>query len=119
MRNQNFLITALVIVVLLSSCKRNYVALDYTNAKGEVAQLANLVFRFNKSLFPDSLLNNWDSTDYISFEPKIKGRFRWNGPDELIFSPAQPLLPATNYKAKINDDVLRFSKFNNVKDNEV
>lgn len=119
MRNQNFLLTAFVIVVLLSSCKRNYVALDYTNAKGEVAQLSNLVFRFNKSLFPDSLLNNWDSTDYISFEPKIKGRFRWNGPDELIFSPAQPLLPATNYKAKINDEVLRFSKFNNVKDGDV
>lgn len=119
MRNQNFLLTVFAIVVFLSSCKRNYVALDYTNAKGEVAQLSNLVFRFNKSLFPDSLLNNWDSTDYVSFEPKIKGRFRWDGPDELIFSPAQPLLPATNYKAKINDDVLRFSKFNNVKDDEV
>ena len=78
--------------------------------------MSNLVFRFNKSLYPDSLINNWDSTAYISFEPKIQGRFRWNGPDELVFSPAQPLLPATNYKATIKDDVLHYSKFNNVRD---
>lgn len=81
--------------------------------------MSNLVFRFNKSLYPDSLINNWDSTDYISFEPRIKGRFRWSGPGELVFSPSQPLLPATNYKATVNDDVLRFSKFNNVKDDGI
>jgi len=92
--------------IFLSSCKRNYVALDFTNAKGEVPPLSNLVFRFNKSLYPDSLLNNWDSTEYISFSPKISGRFRWNGPDELVFSPSQPLSPATSYKATINDDVV-------------
>ena len=120
MRNKYFLVPLVLCgTIFLSSCKRNYVALDYTNAKGEVPQLSNLIFRFNKSLYPDSLVNNWDSTDYISFEPKIKGRFRWNGPDELVFSPAQPLLPATNYKATINDDVLRYSKFNNIKDDEV
>jgi len=66
MRNKYFLATTIVVAIFLSSCKRNYVALDYTNAKGEVAQLSNLVFRFNKSLYPDSLINNWDSTDYIS-----------------------------------------------------
>lgn len=78
-------------------------------------QLGNLIFRFNQSVYPDSLLNNWDSTDYISFEPKIPGRFRWDGPDELIFSPSQPLLPATTYKATIKNDVLRYSKYNSIK----
>ena len=123
MRNKYFLATMPIaigmVAIFLSSCKRNYVALDYTNAKGEVPRLSNLVFRFNKSLFPDSLINNWDSTNYISFEPKIQGRFRWNGPDELVFSPAQPLLPATAYKATINDDVLHYSKFNNVREDEI
>jgi hypothetical protein len=120
MRNKYFLVPLILCgTIFLYSCKRNYVALDYTNAKGEVAQLSNLVFRFNKSLYPDSLINKWDSTDYISFEPGIQGRFRWNGPDELVFSPAQPLLPATNYKAMIKDDVLRFSKFNNIKEDEL
>lgn len=119
MRNKYFLATTLIVAIFLSSCKRNYVSLDFTNAKGEVAQLSNLIFRFNKPLYPDSLLNNWDSADYISFTPKIDGRFRWNGPDELIFSPSKPLLPATNYKATIKNDVLRYSKFNNIRDDEV
>jgi uncharacterized protein YfaS (alpha-2-macroglobulin family) len=116
MRIKYFLATTIVVAIFLSSCTRNYVALDYTNARGEVPRLGNLVFRFNKSLFPDSLLNNWDSTDYISFEPRITGRFRWSGPDELVFSPEQPLLPATTYKAKIKNEILRYSKFNDVRD---
>ena len=102
--------------IFFSSCKRNYIVLDFTNAKGEVPQTGNLVFRFNKSVYPDSLLNKWDSTGYISFKPAIPGRFRWSGPDELIFSPAEPLLPATSYEARISNEVLRFSSFTDIKD---
>jgi uncharacterized protein YfaS (alpha-2-macroglobulin family) len=111
--------TTLVLLVagtfFLSACKRNAIVLDFTNAKGEVPLLGNLIFRFNQSLVGDSLLNAWDSTDYISFEPKIAGKFRWESPDQLIFSPSQSLLPATSYKAEIKKSVLRFSKYNSVK----
>ena len=69
--------------------------------KDEVPQLGNLVFRFNKSLVKDSMLNVWDSADYISFEPRIAGRFRWESPDQLVFSPSQPLAPATTYNASV------------------
>jgi uncharacterized protein YfaS (alpha-2-macroglobulin family) len=118
MRIKNVSLYTLICVMsfIMLSCKRNYVELDYTNARGEVPQLGNLVFRFNKALYPDSMLNNWDSASYVSFEPAIRGRFRWNGPDELVFSPAEPLLGATNYTAKINEEVLRYSRFNDVKD---
>jgi alpha-2-macroglobulin len=105
-----------VVAIFLSACNKNYVALEYTNAKGEVPQLGNLTFRFNKSLYPDSLLNAWDSTEYISFEPEIHGRFRWDGPDQLVFSPAEPLQPATTYKAKLHDEILRYSKYNDIKE---
>lgn len=88
--------------------------MSFTNAKGEVPILGNLVFRFNHSLAKDSMLNAWDSTDYISFEPAIPGRFRWSGPDELVFSPATPLNPATAYTAKIKGTVLKYSKYNSV-----
>src|SRR5215213_6687715 len=104
MRNSIFVMTTLVVVFL--SCKTSSVNLDYTNAKDEVPQLGNLVFRFNQSLVSDSMLNRWDSTEYISFEPKIPGRFRWESPSELVFSPSRPLQPATSSKAKIKDDVL-------------
>ena len=115
MRNKYVPVTLVFsVAIFLSACKRNSVTLDYTNAKGEVPQLGNLVFRFNKSLMEDSLLNFWDSTEYVAFEPKIPGRFRWQSPDELIFSPSKPLLPATAYKAKIKNEILKYTDYNNV-----
>ncbi|MBD0285396.1 MAG: hypothetical protein ICV79_08220, partial [Flavisolibacter sp.] len=115
----NFLLAAtLVVAIFLAHCNRNFVLLDYTNAKGEVPRLGNLIFRFNKPLIADSLTNNWDSTEYISFEPDIPGRFRWDGSDQLIFSPARPLAPATTYKAKVRKNVLRYSEFDKVKDGD-
>jgi alpha-2-macroglobulin len=114
MRNQLPAVTTLVVVIFLSACSRNTVNLDFTNAKGEVQQLGNLVFRFDKALVNDSLLNQWDSTEYVSFTPAIQGRFRWESPDQLVFSPAQPLAPATTYKAKVSTEVLQYSKFNRV-----
>jgi hypothetical protein len=109
---------ALVVALLLPACKQNSVSLDYTNAKGEVPQLGNLVFRFSKALMPDSLLNNWDSTGYLSFKPAIPGRFRWQSPDELVFSPSKPLLPSTTYTVAIKDDVLRYTKYNKVTEDD-
>ncbi len=101
-------------IIFLYACNRSAVALDYTNAKDEVAQLGNLSFRFSKPLVNDSLTNQWDSTEYISFEPKIPGRFRWEHGDELVFSPSRPLAPATTYKATLGKELLRYSKYNKI-----
>lgn len=114
MRIKSFLVPILIGTIFLSACKRNAVTLSSTNAKGEVPQLGNLVFRFNQSLVKDSMMNAWDSTDYVSFDPEIPGKFRWTSPDELVFSPSQPLSPATTYKAKIKKTVLKYSKYDAV-----
>jgi hypothetical protein len=111
-------LAALLVAIFFYACNRNAVVLDYTNAKDEVPQLGNLIFRFNHALVNDSLLNQWDSTEYISFEPKIAGRFRWEHGDELVFSPARPLAPATTYKAKMGSELFRFSKFNKLEKGE-
>jgi uncharacterized protein YfaS (alpha-2-macroglobulin family) len=115
MRTSRFACITLVGVIMLSyACNRRLVNLDYTNAKDEVPQLGNLIFRFSQPLVKDSLLNRWDSVEYISFEPKIPGRFRWEAPDELVFSPARPLQPATSYTAKLKDDILQYSKYSGI-----
>src|SRR4051794_35962083 len=104
MRNSFILLTTILVVIFLPACNRKVVTLDYTNAKNEVPQLGNLTFRFSKALVKDSLLNQWDSTEYISVEPESSGRFRWEHPDELVFSPSKPLPAATSFKANLNDD---------------
>jgi uncharacterized protein YfaS (alpha-2-macroglobulin family) len=115
MRIKSYLLSFLAGTIFFASCQKNAVTLSYTNAKGEVPQLGNLVFRFNQALATDSMLNAWDSSDYVSFDPAIKGRFRWESPDELVFSPAEPLQPATEYKAKLKNAVLKYSKYNAVR----
>src|SRR5450631_1687984 len=100
--------------VIFSGCSRSTVSLTFTNARDEVPALGNLVFRFDKPLVKDSLLEQWDSTEYISFEPKIHGRFRWEHPDELVFSPSSPLAPATTFSASLRNDLLRYSSYSSI-----
>lgn len=93
------------------SCRHNSVGLDFTNAKGELTTLSNLTFRFDKPLVNDSLLNRWDSAGYVKFEPAIRGRFRWNTTNELVFSPEGPLPPATRFTATLNRSLLQYSNY--------
>src|SRR5450432_2292110 len=111
MRSKFSVLINFLLAFSLFSCNRNQVSLDFTNAKDEVAPLTNLVFRFDKTLIADSLLNHWDSSKYISFEPAIDGKFRWEHGDELVFSPSTPLLPATNYRVTLNSDILQYSEY--------
>jgi len=122
MRNRSgfvaFLTTPLFILLLLSACNRKTVSLDFTNARDEVPTLGNLVFRFDQPLVKDSLLDQWDSTQYVTFEPKIPGRFRWEHPDELVFSPSQPLAPATTFHATLRSDILQYSSYGRINTGE-
>ena len=111
-------LTILAVYLFLSACNRSTVSLQYTTAKDEVPTLGNLTFRFDQSLVKDSLLDQWDSTAYVGFEPKIKGRFRWEHPDELVFSPSQPLPPATTFKATLKSDILQYSSYGRIKGGE-
>ena len=59
MRIKTLLVPVLIGTIFLSACKKNAVRLSFTNAKDEVPQLGNLIFRFNQSLVKDSMLNTW------------------------------------------------------------
>ncbi|WP_118950185.1 alpha-2-macroglobulin family protein [Taibaiella helva] len=112
------LLLSFFLLSCFSSCSnRNEVQVVDKNFDVEVEQQQNLVFRFNKDLYPDSLLNRWDTTKYIEFEPKVAGSFRWNSSSELVFSPASGFRPGVEYKAMLTRHILskgkkeyRFSK---------
>lgn len=80
------------------------------NFESEVEQQQNLVFTFNKDVYPDSLLGNWDSTAYIDFTPAVKGLFKWNSSNELVFSPAQGFAPGAEYTARLSKLLVNHSK---------
>ncbi len=98
---------SLLMVLAASRCTSlREVRIIGTNFSEEVTLSQNLVFTFNKNIWPETGLEEWDSTGYLTFEPAIRGRFKWTAPNELVFSPATPLQPATPYKATLTSQVL-------------
>ena len=103
----------LTAIVLASCTNQRTIRVKKTNFDPEAQRGQNLVFTFNHELISDSaLLNKWDTTVYIKFEPAIKGRFMWTGKAEITFSPSQLLAPSTDFKATLTDALLKYSKKN-------
>ncbi|KQS25385.1 alpha-2-macroglobulin [Dyadobacter sp. Leaf189] len=94
--------------LLFDSCSSlNEVRVAGTNFGDEINLSQNLVFTFNKDLVPLADLNDWDSTQYIQFEPAVKGKFKWTAENELVFSPVAGFSAATSYKAKLTNLLTR------------
>lgn len=109
--NRCLLATLLLgIVICISACswwgKRDGLKIISKNFDTEINPAENLVFEFSHTLAPDSLLNKWDSTDYIVFTPHIKGQYKWVSPTKLIFSPFTPFLPNTDFSAQLTNKIL-------------
>ncbi|HET9057279.1 MAG TPA: MG2 domain-containing protein [Chitinophagaceae bacterium] len=113
------ILATLALVLLLVSCNSNTIKLVNTNCKNEVPVLGNFRFSFNHSLVADSMLNNWQTSDLVKFEPKIEGNFRWEQNNELVFSPSKPLPPATSFKATISRELLKGTKYKNIEGSEL
>jgi len=91
---------------------KNEIAVTGQSFQNEVQLQENLVFTFNRELYPDSLLGTWDSTHYIRFEPAVAGRFKWDYASELLFSPKQGFEPGTQYTATLTNRLLSHAKKN-------
>ncbi len=94
----------LALAMLVAACGlSNDVQVDEKNFDDVVDVRQNLVFKFNKPLMPDSLLNIWDTTAYIAFTPRVAGRFKWTAANELVFSPSDAFRPATDYTGRLTE----------------
>lgn len=94
----------LFFVWFFSNCSSfNEIRVAGTNFTEEVGQSQNLVFTFNKDLVSMAELDNWDSTQYVTFEPAVRGKFKWTAPNELVFSPVAGFGAATSYKAQLTE----------------
>ncbi len=78
------------------------------NFDNQVDMFQNLEFEFDRDMVSDSLLNKWDSARYLNIQPEVKGRYQWTGVRKLVFSPAVPFAPNTDYSLKINPEIARY-----------
>jgi hypothetical protein len=94
---QKLLIFALLV---FSTCTRNLLEINASSLKNEVATKENLTFTFSNPIVADSMLNRWDTTQYVQLQPRVAGRFKWTKPNELIFSPIEGFSPSTDYSVQ-------------------
>lgn len=100
----------ILLTALIFSCSTpGSLKLESTNFEGQIDPFQNLEFTFNQDLVPDSLIEKWDTTAYIAFEPSINGRYKWVTPAKLVFIPSVPFAPNTDYRAVINKEISRFA----------
>ena len=101
----------LMISIFFFSCnQKGELQVVSQNFEDEVELQQNLVFQFNKDLIPDSLLGSWDTTDFMQLVPAVRGKFKWNAANELVFSPAEGFAPGTTYEAKLTNSIVAHSK---------
>jgi uncharacterized protein YfaS (alpha-2-macroglobulin family) len=105
-------ISILSLIFLLISCgPGNTVKVDSFTPAGEVEKLSNFIIEFSEDLAPTDVQEKWMDEEFVTFTPKIPGKFKWTSPSTLIFSPDVPLEPMQNYSAVINKNVLFKTNF--------
>ncbi|MCB9232271.1 MAG: alpha-2-macroglobulin family protein [Bacteroidia bacterium] len=92
--------------LLLSACNRNLVRVEHFTPSGQVDEFTTFEIMFSKDLAPQEKLNEWLDDEFATFDPPIRGKFKWVSPNSLLFSPENALKPGTDYKVEITDKVL-------------
>jgi len=95
-----FLFTAL----LFSACNRgDEVSITSKNFQDVIEVQQNLTFVFSEDIAPDTLINQWVAEEYITFNPVVKGKYKWTSNNELTFSPDIRFAESTDYTATFTD----------------
>lgn len=99
--NQLLRLPLLVLLALLCACSNNDADDSAHGPDGEeIDPYENLVFSFDEPVAAPGQLSRWDTTQYLQFEPAVRGRFMWTSERELVFSPAEPFRPSTAFRAQ-------------------
>ncbi|MEJ7663032.1 MAG: hypothetical protein WKG07_27545 [Hymenobacter sp.] len=64
------------------------------------------MFQLDAAVAAEAQLNRWDTTQYVRFEPAVRGKFKWTGERELTFSPLEPFRPTTAFTATLQPQYL-------------
>lgn len=100
-------LTLVFISLFFSACgPSNSVKINQFTPTGEVNNLTTFTVEFSENLAPADIHDQWLQEEFIDFNPKIPGQFKWIDASTLIFSPDVPLEPIQSYTANITKKVL-------------
>jgi len=96
-------------LIILNACNTSTnnnetLTITSTNFNEQITQKQNLTFTFNKNVVQEQDLNKWDYNKWLLFDPFVKGAYRWEAPNQIVFSPDAGFQPNTKYKVILNKD---------------
>jgi len=86
---------------LQKSMKWNEFISAYTS--GTISRKSNIKVYFSKDIISDSEVGK-DVSDIFEFSPSVKGKATWEGTEQLVFIPSEPLESGKKYKVTIKLD---------------
>ena len=95
-----------LLIVMIYSCAGNSVRVMKFSPQGEIKNLTTFTIEFSENLAPQDMQDKWLDEQFVKFEPKIEGKFKWTSAKTLIFSPDVPLQPIQSYTAEVTNKVL-------------
>ncbi|MDU0370475.1 alpha-2-macroglobulin [Hymenobacter endophyticus] len=102
----------LVLLAFLCACSKSGSDTGQDPNGEEIDPYQNLVFQFADAVVTPELQDRWDTVQVVSFEPAVRGKFKWTSDRELIFSPSTPFKPSTAFKATLRKEALPEAKRN-------
>ncbi|NUN10578.1 MAG: hypothetical protein HUU54_15490 [Ignavibacteriaceae bacterium] len=96
----------------LQGCSQsNKVKVINFSAQGEVKTSTVITIEFSRDLVSHEMTGEWVDKEYIRFEPRIAGKYKWLSQNKLFFVPDKELEPVSEYEAEITDLVLENSQY--------
>ncbi|MGA9295399.1 MAG: Ig-like domain-containing protein, partial [Ignavibacteriaceae bacterium] len=111
MNQIKFMPVILILSYLIGCGPSNTVEITNFTPQGNVERLTTFTIEFSKDVAPADIQNKWVTGEYVTFKPKIEGKFKWINSKTLIFSPDYPLEPIQSYTAEVTDKVLFNTKY--------
>jgi alpha-2-macroglobulin len=68
---------------------------------GSINQAMEITVTFNQPMAPLAALPEGDGSGPLVITPPVRGKYRWNGPSTLVFTPRDTLTFATLYTLKV------------------
>ena len=106
---QSLFIISLLLIMSCSS--KDSVKITNFTPTGETEKNTNFTIEFSNDLAPLEIIGEWLTDEFIVFEPKIAGKYKWLDTRTLQFSPDYSLESMKSYSAKITNKVLFDKKF--------
>ncbi|MBC6612763.1 alpha-2-macroglobulin [Hymenobacter sp. BT507] len=92
------------LLLLLCACSKTTSPTDPNGE--EIDPYQNLVFEFDRAMVGPERQDRWDTVQVVTFEPAVRGKFKWANDRELIFSPLTPFRPSTTFRVTLRAQAL-------------